>query len=421
MKRCGLLKQDAKWNRLGRMPTYEYKARDEKGRERTGIVDAVSEEVAADLLKDYKLTVISLKLKKEGIKLEKIFSIFGGVSAKEKVVFSRQLATMINSGLPIVQALRILQEQVEKRQFKEVIFDLANQVEGGSTFSAALAKYPKVFSKVYINLIKSGEVSGKLDEVLLRLAEQLEKDYDLKSKIKGAMYYPAFIIIALVLVAIVMIIFVIPQLESLFREAGTELPFLTRILLAVSSFIKNYWWLVLVVIIGSIFGLKAVIDTKEGRKFWDETKIRLPVFGSLSKKMYMARFTRTLATLIAGGLPILDALNITSEVIGNVVYQEGIEEAASQVESGVPMAAPLRRNKNFPIMVSQMISVGEQTGKVDEILNKLADFFDSEVANMVKALSSLIEPILIIIMGIGVAILVLAIIMPIYNLAQVIT
>ncbi len=402
------------------MPTYEYKARDEKGRERTGIVDAISEEVAADLLKDYKLTVVSLNPRKEKLQLDKLLSIFGKVSAKEKVVFSRQLATMINAGLPIVQGLRILQEQVEKKQFKEVIFELANQVEGGSTFSSALAKYPKVFSNVYINLIKSGEVSGKLDEVLLRLAEQVEKDYDLQSKVKGAMYYPAFIIIALLLVGTVMIVFVIPQLESLFKEAGTELPFLTRMLLGLSKFIKNFWWLVIAVIITMIFGIKALIGTKEGRKFWDETKIRLPVFGPLSKKIYMARFTRTLATLIAGGLPILDALNITSDVIGNVVYKEGIDEAASQVESGVPMAAPLRRNKNFPIMVSQMISVGEQTGKVDEILNKLGDFFDNEVENMVKALSSLIEPILIIIMGIGVAILVLAIIMPIYNLAQVI-
>lgn len=399
------------------MPVFEYKAYDKEGNLKSGIVEAADREAAASLLREMNLTVTLLEEKvKRGWEIT--IPIGRVVSPKELMVFSRQLATMINSGLTLVQALRILEEQSENKAFQKILDKVATDVEAGVALSQAMGRHPKVFNKVYTTLIHSGEASGKLDEVLLRLAEQLEKNYGMISKIRSALAYPLFILLALIGVAILMIVMVVPQLKSLFEESGLSLPWTTRLLIGVSNFFRDYWYLALLIILGAVFAFRFWISTTSGRKEWDRIKLKIPIFGNLALKIYMARFTRTLSTLIAGGLSILEALQITAEAVGNTVYQEGIEEAARKVETGSGLGVALRRNKNFPLMVSQMIEVGEKTGNVDEILSRLADFFESEVDAMTKALSSLLEPILMIIMGIGVAIIVASIIMPIYGLVQ---
>jgi type IV pilus assembly protein PilC len=399
------------------MPNFEYKAYDKKGTVKTGIVEATDEENAASLLRNLGLTVTALEAEtKKGMNITLSFG--KRVSSKELVIFSRQLATMINAGLPLVRALRILEEQTENKEFKKILDGVASDVEAGSSLSIALGKYPKIFNKVYRTLIRSGEASGKLDEVLLRLADQLENDYAMIGKIRSAMAYPLFIMGALIIAGILMMILVVPQLKTLFEQSNIALPWTTKVLMAVSNFFVGYWWILLIIIVVAIFGFRSWITSQEGRRSWDRIKLKIPIFGNLARKIYMVRFNRTLGTLISGGLPILEALEITSEAVGNTVYKEAIEDTAKKVEAGVGIGTSLKKHKDFPVMVSQMVDVGEKTGNVDEILNRLADFYNNEVDAMTKTLSSLLEPILMIIMGVGVGILVASIIMPIYGLVQ---
>jgi len=398
---------------------FEYKAYDEKGNSKNGIVEATDQEAAVSLLRNMGLTVTSLNIQtKSALKIN--ISIGKKVKTKEIVVFSRQLATMIEAGLPLVRALRILQEQSENKEFQKILDKIASDVEAGTSLSAALAKYPKTFNKVYTTLIHSGEASGRLDEVLLSLADQQEKDFSMMSKIRSAMAYPAFILIMLVGVAVLMLVMVVPQLKSIFEEAKVALPLPTRILLAIANFITHYWWLLIIIIVGLVLGFRFWISTPSGRRTWDAAKLRIPIFGNLAKKIYMTRFNRTLGTLVKGGLPILEALDITADAVGNTVYKEAILATAKKVEAGVGIGITLKKYKIFPGMVSQMVDVGEKTGNIDEILNRLALFYESETDAMIKSLSSLLEPILLIIMGVGVAFIAIAVIMPIYGLVQVI-
>lgn len=403
------------------MTLFTYKARDKKGKTREGTIEAASRQQIFDLLKKYSLVATSITEKKKGSPLANIISMLGGISLKSKVMFSRQLATMINSGLSITQALKILEEQekTKNKKFALVISSITADIEGGLSFSASLAKFPKVFSPIYVSLVESGEASGKLDEVLDRIATQLEKDYDLKSKIRGAMMYPIFIVVAMLMVAGVVVTFVMPQLKSLFQESGAKLPIVTQVLLGVSDFIKSFWWVVILGIVGAVFGIRYFVNTESGRSLWDNLKLKFPITGKLTKDIYMARFTRTLATLISSGLPILDSLIIVSDTVGNVHYKKEIEVASKQVESGVNLAAPLEESKLFPTMISHMIEVGEKTGSLDKILYKLADFFDNEVSNTVAVLSTMLEPVLLLIMGIGVGVFVGAVLLPVYKLASV--
>ncbi|NTU69344.1 type II secretion system F family protein [bacterium] len=401
------------------MTQYTYKARDKEGNYAEGSIDASSREQVVDLLRKYELlpTVINEKAEKG-----QIFSLSSlrKVALKSKVVFSRQLATMIDSGLSIVQSLKILSEQERKKnkKFSEIIDAIAAEIEGGTSFSAALKKHPKVFSPIYVSLVESGEISGKLDEVLDRLATQLEKDYDLRKKVKGAMMYPTFIIIAMVFAAGIVVTFVIPQLKTLFEESKSELPVITKILLKISDFMVSYWWVVILGLIGAVAGVRYFLKSKFGRTFWDGFKIKIPVLGSFLKNIYMVRFTRTLSTLISSGLPILDSLKIVSDTVGNVIYKEEIESVARKVESGVALATPLEESKLFPTMVSHMIEVGEKTGNIDKMLARLASFFDNEVDNTVAALSTLLEPIILLVIALGVGVFVGAVLLPIYQLAS---
>ncbi|MBU1131371.1 type II secretion system F family protein [Patescibacteria group bacterium] len=403
------------------MPQFNYKAKNYQGEIFKGVVDAPNDEMAADVLLDKGLAVITLQGrgrlvlgKKGGFKLPWLDK----VTKKDIVIFSRQLAVMISANLPVVQALKIIVKQTEKPILKKIVSDIADEVESGAKFSAALAKHNKAFSNFFISMIKSGETSGKLDEVLEYLADQEEKDYDLISRIKGAMIYPAFIISGLILVGTVMMIFVIPQLTGMLTASGATLPLSTRILIGVSNALKNYWWIFLLIIIGGAAGFKQLIKMPRGRRAFDILKLKFPLFGRLFKMIYLTRFTQSLSTLVRGGVPLTAGLKIVSEVVGNQLYQDLIDRTIKEVEDGNSVAVVFLESDIVPRLVSQMMAVGEKTGRLDDILDKVAAFYSREITNMVANLTSLIEPFIMVLIGVAVGGMVAAIILPMYNLAN---
>ena len=404
------------------MPDFLYKARTATGELKSGSINAATRENAADLLAEHNLILVKLtEQRKDSLDVTKLIGpLANHVSMKDRVIFTRQLATMIRSGLPIVQALHILSEQTSNKHFAGIIKEISASVEGGGSLSAALQRYPKQFDAVYVNMTRSGEASGHMDEILDRLATQQEKTYRLASKVRGAMMYPAFVVVAMIAATILMMVVVVPPLKRIFADAGAQLPLPTRILMGASDLLFKYWWLMLILAVAGVFGLRRFLRSESGKKGFDHFKLRVPLFGQLFTKIYVARLTRTLASLVGGGVPILQSLEIVADSVGNSVYRKALRDAAQQVEAGQALSEPLRGNPVFPAMVPQMVSVGEQTGNMDKVLNKLADFYEEEVDNLVKNLTTLMEPILMVMMGIGVGGLLVAIMMPIYNLGNVI-
>lgn len=399
------------------MPLFKYKALDRHRKTITGMVEAANKEIAADILVDKGLSVLTVE-KKRVIDTSKILAIFNRVKIKDLVIFSRQLSVLVSANLPIIKSLQVLKEQTSNPYFQKVISNIVEEIEGGEKLSKAFAKYPDVFSAFYISMVRSGETSGKLDEILNYLADQQEKDYDLTSKIKGAMIYPAFIMSGLVVVGAVMMIFVVPKLTAILEESGGELPLTTRMLIGMSNALKNYWWAFILVIF-VLFGIfKYYTKTETGRKQWDYIKLRLPVFGPLFQKIALVRFTRGFATLLIGGVTISQSLEITADIVGNDVYKRIILETMKEVENGKSIATVFLRSKVVPKMISQLMVMGEETGKLDDILLRMSDFYAREVDNMVSNLVTLIEPLIMVLMGVAVGGLVTAIIMPMYNLAS---
>ena len=356
----------------------------------------------------------------QAINIEKIIAkipFLNRVPPKDLVVFGRQLSVMISADVPIVQALKVLVRQTVNKRLRTVVANLAADVEGGTKFSIALGRYPEIFDDFFINIVRSGETTGKLDEVLDYLATQQERDYDLSSKIRGAMIYPAFILFGLVSVGIVMMIFVIPKLTDILKESGATLPLSTRILINTSDVMKNYWWALLVATIGIVIGVRYLIAFPFGKKYWDALKLKLPIFGQLFKKIYIVRFTRGLATLLTGGVEIVGSLKIAGEITNNAVYKDLIFKTMREVEDGNPITTVFAKSKEIPVMVTQMLGIGEQTGKIDVILARITDFYTREIENMVRNLTTIMEPLIILIMGVGVGIMVAAVILPMYSLA----
>ena len=340
---------------------FNYKARKISGEIFQGVVEAPSEEVAADVLMDRGLSVITLESAETDMisaKREIKMPFGNGVKKKDVVIFARQLSVMTSANVPIVQALKIITQQTEKPGLQKIVADVADEVESGVKLSSAMGKYLKVFSNFFVSMIKSGETSGKLDEVLEYLADQEEKDYDLVSKIKGAMIYPIFIMSGLVIVGIAMMIFVIPQLTSMLTASGSELPLSTKLLIGTSDLMRNYWWALLIAVIGIGVGVKYGISTPVGKKFIDNLKIKLPVFGNLFKKIYLVRFTQSLATLVVGGVALTDALKIVSEVVGNQAYKDLIDQTIKEVEDGNSVAVVFLQSDIMPKMVSNMLAIG---------------------------------------------------------------
>ena len=336
------------------------------------------------------------------------------------MVFSRQLSILISSSIPLVQSLKILLRQTFHPRFKIMVAEIVSDVEGGMKFSSALAKHPAAFDNFFVNIVKSGETSGKLDEVLLYMADQMEKDYDLISRIRSAMIYPLFIVCGLFVVGMLMMIFVIPKITALLLEANATLPLTTRMLIGTSNFLRNFWWLTILLLIGGFLLIRYIVKTPNGKYAWDSAKLRMPVFGSLFQKIAIVRFARSLFTLISGGVTLPKGFKIVSEVVGNSVYRELILETVKEVESGNPIASVFEKSPSVPIMVSQMLNVGEKTGRLDMILDKIASFYSREIDNLLRNLVTLIEPIVMVVIGVAVGLMIAAIILPMYNLASAI-
>lgn len=344
------------------------------------------------------------------------FDIFNRVSLKDKSFLSRQLATMLSSGLPLDRAVSILATQSKKKILKETLEDINKDLESGQKFSAAISRHPKVFDRVYVNIVVSGEAVGKLSEVMLRLSDQLEKQEGSNGKITSALLYPAFIILAMGGVMILMMTKVVPQLKEIFSESGAQLPWTTRLLVYLSQFLVSYWWLAILIIIGLIIILKVFLMSDFGSYLFNKIQIGFP--GDIGKDLYMARFSRTLGMLVQSGTPIIEAVKITAEVLNNKIYRDSLLNVASQLERGIPMSVPIGKDANFPVVVPQMIMVGEQTGRLDQILNNLANYYENQSDDKIKGLTSLFEPALIILIGLAVAFVVFSILGPIYQIVQ---
>lgn len=401
------------------MAEYSYKARSQAGEVVSGIVMAPSENVAYGILRDKRLTIINLKEQKR-FKLFKGLSVGRGVKSKDIVIFARQLSVMISSNVPIVKALRVLVRQTNSVQLKTIISDIADEVDGGAKLSQSMARYPKVFGNFFIQMVRSAETTGRLDEILIYLADQSEKDYDLRAKAKGAMIYPVFIICAFGLVGAGMMMFVLPQLSGIFEESGAELPITTKIFMGMSDFLLAYWWLIAIVIIGLFIGFRVLIRTDQGRRLVDLLKIRAPIVGSIFNHLYLSRFARSLSILLASGVPLTKSLDIVADVAGNTLYSDLTRQTIKKVEAGASITSVYATSKDVPLMLSQMMSVGEQSGQLDKILIKVADFYARELENSLANLTSLIEPVVMVVLGVAVGFLVSAIIMPMYNLSSAI-
>jgi type IV pilus assembly protein PilC len=401
------------------MPIFTYRAKDKQGILKEGVVEADSLSAAADILHDHGLSVLALQPETGEIHLERYIPFLKHVSRKELVLFSRQLATLINARVPINQALDVLRLQLTNRELRKVLEEILHSVEGGKSLSESIADYPHVFSNLYVNMVKSGELSGTLDEALTYLADQQEKDYDLVSKIRGALTYPIFIVSAIIIVGTLMFIFVLPQMTSVLKEAGAELPLTTRILISSTEILQKYWVVLVLILIGLVMGFRIYIQTSGGRLIWDALKLKIPIVGKLLHNIYIDRLCLNLSTLVTGGIPIVQALRTVGEVVGNKVLREIIYEAAAEVETGKSMAAVFSEHKEIPPILCQMARVGEQTGSLGEILGKLARFYDKEVDNSLSTLTTLLEPVIMMLLGLAVAVMVAGILLPIYNLAGV--
>jgi type IV pilus assembly protein PilC len=400
------------------MKKFRFKARDRQGKLVSGEVESTSQQLAARLVRKRGLIVYALSPSRGGI--GSVFTFFKSrVTAGDVTIFTRQLATMINAGLPIVEALSILRMQ-SKSSFQQIVNQILADVEGGESFSSALKKHPKIFSPTYIALVKSGETGGVLEQVLNRLADNLEKEQEFKGKVKGALIYPAIIVIGMAAVSIIMVVFVIPRLVSLYSQFDAKLPLTTRALMALSSFFIHLWPLILLSMFLLFWGFTLYKRTKRGRRRIAEIMFRLPIIGDLRRQIILTELTRTLSLMIGAGVPILEGITITSEVIGNVIISEALVDAGKQIEKGFPVAYSFAKHPEaFPYILSQMMAVGEETGKMDEVLAKVSHVFEIDSEQKVKALTSAIEPVVMIILGIGVTFLVISVIMPIYNLTTV--
>jgi type IV pilus assembly protein PilC len=404
------------------MSVYQWVGVSPRGETMRGEMEASTRQAVITRLRAQRIQPVPEKIREKGrgFNMEIKLPSFGSpVNQKDIVIFTRQFATMIDAGLPLVQCLEILSSQTDNKAFGKAIRDVKEQVEAGGTFASSLKRHPKIFSDLYSNMVAAGEVGGILDTILTRLAAYMEKIVKLKSKIKGAMIYPACIIGAAVLVTGILLVYVIPVFAELFHSFGQALPAPTQFVINLSNFTIHYFWYLIVLIVGAIGGVVVTYRTDRGRYFFDKYMLKLPVFGDIIRKSAIARFTRTLGTLVSSGVPILDALTITGRTAGNKIVEEAIFATRSSISEGKTIAEPLIASKVFPPMVCQMIAVGETTGSLDAMLQKIADFYEDEVDNAVANLTSLMEPMVILFLGGVIGGLVISMYLPIFKLGSV--
>lgn len=397
------------------MKKYDYEARDSASNKIVkSVVQADSENAAAKLLTAQGFVPLKIELQDDKTNFFTRFS--GRITTKDRVVFTRQLATLIGAGLPLAQSLRTVQEQTTNKRMQEIVQEIISDVEGGKSLSDSFAKHPEAFNKVYVALISAGETSGTMDDSLKRLAAQQEKDAAMMSKIRGAMMYPSIVLVVIILVIGFMLFTVVPQVEGLYRDLNKGLPFVTLMMIKIANFFSSLWWLViLAMIIGGYF-LAQYLKTEQGIRTKDIFKLNVPMFKGMFRKMYMARFARTGQVLLSTGVPMLDMLRITSDAVNNVIISESILRASDKVKGGKALSASLSNEDYFLAMVPQMIKIGEQSGKIDEMMGKTAQVYEDELDEEIRALSTAIEPVLMVFLAIVAGTMVAAILLPIYSL-----
>jgi type IV pilus assembly protein PilC len=401
--------------------TFAYQVRDKQGRMIGGTLEAESQAMVAARLRQMGYAPVSIEVARTGgLKTEITLPGSGRVKLKDLAVFSRQFATMLNSGLSLLRALTILAEQTENKRLADVIGEVRGEVEKGSSLSAALTHHPKVFNRLYVSMVKAGEIGGFLDQVLVKVADTFEKEVALRSKIKSAMTYPVVVFAMVLMIVTAMLVFVVPTFKGLYDQLHGTLPLPTRVLIGVSDLVKHFFIFVAAGIALAVYGVKRWLTTSSGRYRMDAFKLKAPVFGPLFHKTALSRFSRTLSTLLKSGVPILQALEIVADAVNNGVVSKAVKDVQDSVREGESLAMPLTRHRVFPPMVVQMMAVGEETGALDTMLSKVADFYDQEVEAAVESLTSLIEPILIAVMGGAVGSMVIALYMPLFNIIKLI-
>ena len=400
------------------MSLYKFLAKDQSGKNVTGEVEAFDEKALVATLRSENLVPLEIRLHGSGkFKFTTSVPKFGGgISYSEIASFTRQLSTMISSGLPIAESLVILEKQTKSHKFQKVLSSIVADVEGGMSLSASFSQHPKIFDQVYVKLIEAGETGGVLDKILSKLADTMEKEKEFKAKTRGAFIYPIIVVAVMLVVISIMLIFVIPKLTGIYEEIGVDLPLPTKILIAASDFTRSFWWLVILLVAFWIWGIKNFAKTQTGAPIMSKFVLALPIWGKIRKSLVLSQFTRTLGLLLGAGIPIITALKVVADILASPTFEEGIYVAIDKVERGSPLYVPLVENPAFPPILGQMLRVGEETGKIDEILLRLSTYFEAESENLIRNLTVALEPIILVFLGIGVGVLVLSIILPIYNL-----
>ncbi|MBP9822183.1 MAG: type II secretion system F family protein [Candidatus Pacebacteria bacterium] len=395
----------------------KYQAKNNAGEIVEGVIDAPSEDNAISILHDKQLVVLSLEVIKKDILSRDLTQIFSRITTKDVVVFTRQLSTLIEADMPLAEGLRTLAQQSEKPALRKVIMEVAQGVEGGSSLSNALGLHPKIFTNFYIKLVQSGEISGKLQGSLMYLADYLERSQEINSKIKGALTYPAFVVSAMILVFLIMGVYVLPQLLLVFKDSGIkELPLTTKLLISSTDFLNNYIYYILTMLILGGFFIFRFLSKPAGKAWRDNFLVNMPSLGKVVQNLYLARIAESLSTLIKSGLPILDALKISSDLVGNENYRKILMDSEGNVRSGGTISEILSQHKEMPPLFSSMVAIGERTGKLDYMLEHISKFYKSESETAISSITTLIEPILILVLGFAVAVLVSAILLPMYSI-----
>lgn len=399
------------------MAKFKYSARDQQGKVVDGNLEAKNIASATDALHDQGLIVVSLK-EAGGIDFEKLSEInVGGIPMKEKVIFMRQMATMVGAGLPLTRSLEIMIQQASNPKFKKILQNVLASIQSGKTLADSFRVEEDVFDQVTINLIEAGEESGNLENILEKIAVELEEKNALTRKIKSAMIYPAIILIVIVAVIVLMMLVLVPSMADMYKDFGSELPFATRFLMSMSDFFINYWWVILSVILVLVVGFKYYKDTPKGKRNIDKLLLKVPSLGTILSKIQLSQFTRILSLLLGSGVPIIKAIDLTASSLGNLMFRETLEEAKNEVEKGGPLAIPIARSEYYPLLVSSMIAVGEETGEIDSVLAKVAEYYKEEVDTATSNLSSLLEPVFLVIMGLAIGFIAVAVYMPMFQLA----
>jgi len=401
------------------MAKYKYSARNKDGALIKGQIESKTRESAVETIQGKDLIIVDIE-EDIGLSLEAIKEInIGGVPIKEKVIFMRQLSTMISASLPLTQALQILRDQAVNPKFKRVLGQVLYDIEGGSSLSKAFARNKGVFDDITMSLISAGENSGQLEIVMQRLALEMEKKKKLGERVRSAFIYPALIVVVIIAVIILLMTVLVPSMKEIYDDAGATLPWTTTLLINMSDFVLGYWYVIIIVLaVGGIF-LKLFLDSNRGKRFFAMLAIKIPIFGKLMVDIQLSQFTRTLSLLLRSGLSIIEALRLTANSMSNIIFKEVILNARDEVEKGIPLSLPISRATVFPLIISQMISVGEETGKLDEVLEKMSEYYENEVDVATGNLSTLLEPVILLVMGVIIAFIAAAIYMPMFNLSGV--